>query len=176
MPADHSTWLNDLLNNLDSLGPDAVEAAAFIRRRGTRLGVHDQPTGARWTIDRRIEIHPRFADLSPNDPYAASLIVHEVRHLQQGILTALSVYGELEAWQLQFRFLNSAIGYYHRERSRNSIIEELMMQPLGWDRNVLERVRRLMQAYAGKAYRIDLLPLYPLHRELLYRIAGKKPF
>lgn len=176
MPAtDHSAWLSDLLNNLDSFGPDANAAAAFIRRRGTRLSVHGQPTGARWTIDHRIEIHPRFTALSPDDPYAASLVIHEVRHLQQGMLIALSVYGELEAWQLQFRFLKSMTGRYHSEPSRNAIIEQLMLVPLGWDRIRLEGARALMQAYAGKAYRVDLLPLYPLHRETLYRITRRKP-
>ncbi len=171
--AEHSAWVQDLLNDLDGFGPDAAEAAAYIRQHRTRLSVHNQTTGARWTADRRIEIHPRFTSLSSKDPYAASLVIHEVRHLQQGVLTALSVYGELEAWQLQFRFLKGQSGHYHKDRSRNAVIKKLMREPLGWDRAVLERVRGLMQDYAGKIYRIDLLPLYPLHREILYRFMHK---
>src|SRR5512140_2657522 len=166
----HSAWIGGVFENLDRAGPEGAAAAAYIRRHGTRLSVHDQTTGARWTADRRIEIHPRYAALATDDPYAISLIIHEVRHLEQGVITALSVYGELDAWQLQFRFLMSATGHYHPNEYHNSVIGALMKQPLGWDRAVLRRVRYLMQVYAGKAYRVDLLPLYPLHRELVYRL------
>ncbi len=173
--AEHSSWVNELVSGLDNFGPEGATAAAYLRGHRTRVSVHGQPTGARWTADRRIEIHPRYASLSPDDPYAVSLMIHEVRHLQQGILTALSVYGELEAWQLQFRFLKSVTGQYHADAGKNAILEDLMAQPLGWDRAMLGRIPGLMQAYAGKGYRIDLLPLYPLHREILYRTARKKP-
>ncbi len=147
----------------------------FIRAHGTRVSVHDQPTGARWTLDRRIEVHPRYAELASDDVYVLSLIIHEVRHLQQGMLTALSVYGEMEAWQLQFRFLNSQQGRYHEDPERNEIIDRLMSVPLGWDRGVLENVRGLMKAYAGPRYRIDLLPLYPLPAEIVFRVSRRKP-
>jgi hypothetical protein len=30
-----------------------------------------------------------------------------------------------------------------------------------------------MQAYAGKGYRADLLPLFPLHREIQYFLTRK---
>ena len=161
--------------NLDGFGPEGIAAARYIAQHGTRLSVHNQTTGARWTADRRIEIHPRYAALPTDDPYALSLIIHEVRHLQQGILTALSVYGELDAWQLQFRLLRSVTGRYHPDPGRNATLEQLMLRPLGWDRSVLQRARRLMQSYAGKIYRIDLLPLYPLHSEILFRVIGRMP-
>ncbi len=173
--AEHSGWVNELVSGLDNFGPEGAAAAAYLRGHRTRVSVHGQPTGARWTADRRIEIHPRYASLSPDDPYAVSLVIHEVRHLQQGVLTALSVFGELEAWQLQFRFLKLVTGQYHSDADKSAILEDLMSQPLGWDRAVLGRIPGLMQAYAGKGYRIDLLPLYPLHREMLYRTAGKRP-
>jgi len=173
--SDHSAWLASLLENLDSFGPDAIVAAAYIRQRGTRVGVHEQTTGARWTADRRIEINPRYARLAPDHPQAVALIIHEVRHLQQGMLTALSVYGELEAWQLQFNFLRSVTGRYHDNSSFEAIIAKLMLLPLGWDRTALESARALMQAYAGKIYRVDLLPLYPLPLEIRYRITRTQP-
>ncbi len=170
----YSDWTRQLLMSLERSGPEAAEALDFIRQQGTRLSVHDQPTGARWTVDRRIEIHPRFTQLAPDDLYAVSLVIHEVRHLQQGMLTALSVYGELEAWQLQFRFLKSRTGRYHADSQREAILEQLMSLPLRHDRAVLERARHLMQAYAGRKYRIDLLPLYPLRAEIAYRLVPKR--
>src|SRR5512142_3016565 len=173
--AEHSAWAGQLLNNLARFGPEAAEALHYIQQRRTRVSVHAQPTGARWTADRRIEIHPRFAQLAPDDPYALSLVVHEVRHLKQGPLVALSVYGELDAWKLQFALLNKWTGHYHLDPHKNRVLQQLMDLPLAWDRAVLEGARRLMQLYAGKQYRVDLLPLYPLPAELAYRIFRKAP-
>jgi hypothetical protein len=83
--------------------------------------------------------------------------------LQQGLFTALSVFGELDAWQLEF-------GIYHRVKGRypHPAIAELMSLPLSYDRDVLRKAAKLMQAYAGKGYRSDLLPLYPWGREIRY--------
>ncbi len=171
----YPAWISQLLRSMEDFGPEAKAALRYIRQRGTRLSVHDQPTGARWTLDRRIEVHPRYVQSGPVDPYAISLVMHEVRHLQQGMLTALSVYGEMEAWQLQFLFLYSQLGHYHDDPRRDAIIRELISLPLGWDRTILQKVRKLMQDYAGKQYRVDLLPLYPLHRELLFVITRSQP-
>ena len=173
--SDYRTWTAELLRSMEDFGPEAMAALEYIRQRETRVGVHDQPTGARWTIDRRIEVHPRYVRPVPADPYAVSLIIHEVCHLRQGMLTALSVYGEMEAWQLQFQFLHSRLGRYHEDVRRDAAIRELMSLPFGWDRTILVRTRTLMQEYAGKRYRADLLPLYALPRELLFQITRHEP-
>lgn len=173
--AEHSAWTQQLAMNLERFGPEAADALHYILEHRTRLSVHDQPTGARWTVDRRIEIHPRFTRLPPDDPYALSLIVHEVRHLQQGVFTALSVYGELDAWQLQFGLLRKWTGHYHADGRKNEVLQQVMALPVGWDRSVLEDARRLMQDYAGKRYRVDLLPLYPFPAEAAYQLVGKAP-
>ncbi len=171
----YPSWTQQLVSNLERFGPEATEALRYIEERGTRVSVHNQPTGARWTLDRRIEIHPRFAKLQPDDPYALSLIVHEVRHLQQGFFTALSVYGELDAWQLQFGLIKTWTGQFHPDQKKSEVLERISSLPLGWNRTVLEDARHLMQDYAGKQYRVDLLPLYPFAAESRYRIFGKVP-
>jgi hypothetical protein len=176
MPShEQSTWVHDLVQHLEHFGPEAAAALDYIHKHRIKLGLHDQPTGARWTIRRRIDLNPSFAAGPADDAAAVSLLIHEVRHLQQGPLTALSVYGEMEAWQLQFRFLKEIRGRYHADPSRDAILAEIIEQPLGWERGVLQHVRELMQHYAGPAYRIDLLPLYPLHRELVFRLTGRRP-
>jgi hypothetical protein len=172
---DHAAWTAQVLKNMEGFGPAAEAALHYMRQRGTKVSLHAQPTGARWTADRRIEVHPRFARMGPDDPYAISLIIHEVRHLQQGPLTALSVYGELEAWQLQFGLIKSWTGRYHADARRRSVLEQLVSLQLGWDRQVLEDARHLMQAYAGKRYRVDLLPLYPLPDEIIFQVLRKQP-
>lgn len=172
---DQSQWVAKLLVNLDQSGPQGQFAARYVRRRGVRLSLHPQSTAARWKLGGRIEIHPRYADGPPEAPYAQSLIVHEVCHLRQGVLTALSVYGELEAWQAQFRLLKARTGRYHEVSKHDAIIQELMARSLGWDRATLGSARTLMRAYAGTLYRVDLLPLYPLHLELLWALTRTRP-
>lgn len=171
----NSDWVKQLLASLDRSGPIGHETVRFAQDHGIQVGIHGQSAGARWTPWHRIEMHPRYAKGSADSPYALSLVVHEVRHLQQGWMTALSVYGELDAWQCQFRFLESLGGRHREEADRDRIIARLLSFPLGWDRSLLQTVRDLMRAYAGKAYRVDLLPLYPLNRELLFLLAGKPP-
>jgi hypothetical protein len=106
-------------------------------------------------------------ELSPSqladEAYALSLIVHEVRHLKQGILGALSVRGELEAWQEQFAFLKAQRHYSSLPR-HNAIIEELMILSLDSCAD-LQRARELMREYAGPKYRINWLPLFPLWKK-----------
>jgi hypothetical protein len=90
---DDISWLDKLIARLDETGPEGRAARDFLRARRVRVGLRPQPTGARWTVLGHIELNPsQLAD----EAYALSLIVHEVRHLKQGILGALSVRGELE--------------------------------------------------------------------------------
>jgi predicted SprT family Zn-dependent metalloprotease len=163
---DVETWLNQLLARLEETGPVGQSAWEYLRKRKINVSLRTQPTGARWTARGHIELHPSCADTG-DDAYALSLIVHEVRHIQQGWLSALSVQGELEGWQVQFSFLKSLTGQYHSDSKVEHILAELMSLPLS-DRAALKRARQLMQDFAGRKYRIDLLPLYPLGREIWY--------
>jgi hypothetical protein len=95
--------------------------------------------------------------------------------LQQGIFTALSVYGELDAWRAQFGFLNELSVEVPGSESQRASIRQLLALPFGWERGVLSTARRLMREYGGRAYRADLLPLYPVHREIAYVITGRVP-
>jgi hypothetical protein len=156
--------IKQLLERLPGTGSLGQSTLEFLQERKVRVGVHAQPTGARWTAFGHIELAPsNLAD----EAYALSLIVHEVRHLRQGILGALSVRGELEAWQEQFAYLKSLTGIYSAHPRRQAIAEELMTLSLD-SRADLQRARLLMQEFGGKKYRIDLLPLFPLGREIRF--------
>jgi hypothetical protein len=120
-----------------------------------------------------IQLQSRYASNAPDAPYPLSLVVREVRHLQQGLFTALSVYGELDAWQVQFSFLKSLTGQYHSNSQNNAMLNDLMSLSLNQDRRVLTRALTLMKVYAGKGYRVNLLPLYPLPREIFFFITRK---
>jgi hypothetical protein len=171
---EHATWLNLMFEKLENFGEEGRDAVAYLREHRTKVGFKRTKSsiGAWWTITRRINLNSLYYsyEKSLDSTRVFTLIVHEVRHLQQGFFTALSVYGELDAWQLEWDI-------YHRMHGRypHPAIEELMSLTLGWDRDVLRRAAQLMQAYATKAYRADLLPLYPLGKELAYRVFRKVP-
>lgn len=164
---EHNVWKDKLLEAVSQAGDEGRQAVDFIRARGTKIGfMRVRPNvGAFWTVFGNIRLNSHYYsyDTPLDDLRIKTLIIHEVRHLRQGIITALSVYGELDAWQLEF-------GIYHRVKGKypHPAIAELMTLPLEYDRTALKKAATLMQAYAGKGYRIDLLPLYPLGQELKY--------
>ena len=166
---DHANWVHSLLDCVCDVGDEGRSAVDFIRAKRTRIAFKEvRPNvGAFWTVFGNIRLNSRYYnyDTSLDDLRIKTLIIHETRHLQQGMMTALSVYGELDAWQLEF-------GIYHRIKGRypHPAIAELMTLTLAYDRDILKKAARLMQDYAGKGYRIDLLPLYPLGREMRYWI------
>jgi len=167
----HTEWVNTILDNLACVDETCVQ---YIRSRRTKINFNKQTvsTGAIWSIDRNIYLNSRYYNLqtAPNDPFLLSLLVHEVRHLQQGFFTALSVYGELEAWQLGFCVYQKLTGHLPLGSGNNphEALLEIVSLPLCWDRQILRRAQSLMQVYAGKGYRADLLPLYPLGKEIKY--------
>ncbi len=167
-----SVWIDRFLTALDQCDPRGHFARQYLVDHRIRVGVHNQPTAARWTVLGNIQLHPRYLDGEPDAAYPLSLIVHEVQHLRQGFLVALSVFGELEAWQIQFSLLKTLTGQYHSLTFYNAIIKDLQELPLILDREILTQARALMQDYAGQGYRVDLLPLYPIQKEVAFRIAA----
>ncbi|HAV76388.1 MAG TPA: hypothetical protein DCX53_03445 [Anaerolineae bacterium] len=169
---EHSIWLENLFAAVETVGEEGNAAVNFLRTRRTKVGFkHVRPSvGAFWTVFGNIRLNSYYYSYNTplEDVRIKTLIVHEARHLQQGIVTALSVYGELDAWQLEFSIYHRLMGKYP-----HPAIAELMKLPLEYNRDVLRNGARLMQDYAGKEYRIDLLPLYPLGREIRYWLTRK---
>jgi hypothetical protein len=166
---EHIIWTENLLEAVAQLGEEGRAAVEFIHTHKTKIGFKRvRPNiGAFWTVFGNIRLNSLYYtyQTSFDDLRVKTLIIHEARHLQQGVMTALSVYGELDAWQLEF-------GIYHRIKGvyPHPAIEELMGLPLESDRTILKKAAHLMQAYAGKGYRADLLPLFPAGREIKYQI------
>lgn len=171
---EHATWLNLLFEKLENYGEEGNTTVAYLRAHRTKIGFkRTKPNiGAWWTIAKNINLNTQYYsyEKSLEDTRVYTLVIHEVRHLQQGFFTALSVYGELDAWQLEWN-----IYYRMHKRYPHPAIGELMSLPLGWDRVILRKAVQLMQAYAGKGYRADLLPLYPLGKEIRYRLFKSIP-
>jgi len=169
---EHQLWKENLFDAVTQLGTEGRVAVEFLRTRQTKIGFKQvRPSiGAFWTVFGNIHLNSRYYTYETpfDDLRIKTLIIHEARHLQQGLITALSVYGELDAWQLEF-------GIYHRIKGNypRAAIAELMTLPLEYNRTVLKEAACLMQTYAGKGYRVDLLPLFPLPRELQYWVTRK---
>ncbi|MCP4142713.1 MAG: hypothetical protein GY755_20930 [Chloroflexi bacterium] len=150
------------------------ETAEYILEKNVRMRFkkYSKSTGARWFLFRQISLNKRYysPDSDVNNPKILSLLVHEIHHLKQGVITALSVYGELDAWQVEYRF--------HKEIhpvKLHPALEEILTLPLNFDRDNLRHAAKLMQDYAGKSYHIDWLPLYPVHKEIRYWVSRKEP-
>src|SRR5512145_1256167 len=130
---EHAVWKDTLLEAVTQVGEEGVAAVNFLRARGTQIGFKKvRPNvGAFWTVFGNIRLNSQYYsyETSLDDLRIRTLIIHEARHLQQGLVTALSVYGELDAWQLEF-------GVYHRVKGRypHPAIAELMQLPLMGDR------------------------------------------
>jgi len=169
---DHSVWQEKLLEAVAGLGGEGRAASDFLRKRRTRIGFvkAGESAGAFWTPFNLIFLNARHYsyETSFDDLKLKTLVIHEAWHLQQGIIKAPSVYGELEAWQLEFRVWHNVKGRYP-----HPAIGELIDLPLEYDRTILKQAAACMQAYAGKGYRIDLYPTYPIGREIGYWISLK---
>jgi len=169
---EHDVWKEKLFEAVTTLGEEGSSAVEFLKARRVKIGFKKvRPNvGAFWTVLGNIRLNSQYYnyETSLDDLRIRTLIIHEARHLQQGLITALSVYGELDAWQLEF-------GIYHRLRGRypHPAVAELMQLPLEYNRAMLKKAANLMQDYAGKGYRVDLLPLYPLGRAIQYWVTRK---
>jgi len=170
---DEMAWFEQALLALEKSGPTGRASAAFIRQRRVVLGFSCQSTtGAAWFDWRRwwlvwprggVFLNTDYAIGDPDDPRLYALIAHEAEHLRQGVHEALSVRGELLAWQLHDDVLTEASA-----ASSAPLWEEL--RSLAPDsRADLERARQIMRHLAGPRYRIHWLPLYPLGKEMAYR-------
>ena len=170
----HTDWLTQYLEKVSSACEEGRLAVEYVRAKKTRIGFKRvrKNVGGFWTLPGNIRfnsIHYSYESTLEN-PRAWTLLIHEVRHLQQGLVTALSVYGELDAWQYEFRAYKRLVN-----KQLVPVLEEILALPLNWARTNLRCARDLMQTYAGKGYRVDLLPLYPLHKEINYWLMRRQP-
>jgi hypothetical protein len=161
-------WLKQSMKALADSGPTGKASAKQIEERGTRLGFTQQKgTGAAWFDWRKLRyglfVNADYEDRPSDDPQLYSLIAHEAKHLEQGLLEALSVRGELVAWQLQYDILVES------GLDPGDLWKQLRaLDPAS--RADLEQARALMQESAGPGYRINLLPLWPFPAEVFYRL------
>jgi len=168
----NSEWLEKYFEKVAQSSTEGREAVEFVRVRKIQVGMRRarKSVGAFWTLEGNFflnSVHHTYDSVLEN-PRAWTLFVHEVRHLQQGMLTALSIYGELDAWQVEFNLYKRLTG-----KTLHENLEELLSLPLNMNRDNLQHARRLMIQYAGKSYGANWLPLYPIHKEIKYWVTRR---
>lgn len=167
-----SDWLEKYFEKVSLSSAEGWDAVEYVRARKIKVGMRRarKSVGAFWTLERKFFLNSlHFTPESVlENPRAWTVFVHEVRHLQQGALTALSIYGELEAWQVEFNLYKKLTG-----KILPTTLEKLLSLPLNLDRANLRRARKLMIQHAGKGYGANLLPLYPIHIEIQYWVTRR---
>lgn len=168
----HAEWLEEYFEKVAQSSVVGQEAVEYVRAQKIKVGIRRarKSVGAFWTLNRRFflnSVHYTQESILEN-PRAWTLFVHEVRHLQQGALTALSIYGELDAWQVEFNLYKKLTG-----KTLSAVLEDLLSLSLNMERDNLRRARALMMQYAGKGYGANWLPLYPLHKEFKYWVTRR---
>lgn len=161
-------WLENALTALRDSGPVGQASVEYIRDRRIPLGFSRQKsTGATWFDWRRLRhsilLNGDYADRRPDDAHLFVLLAHEAKHLEQGLAEALSVRGELAAWQLQYDVLAQSLA-----RPAGPLWQEL--RALDPDsRSDVERAQPLMKQIGGPGYHVDWMPIWPLPAEIAYR-------
>src|SRR6266540_5336185 len=125
----HSEWREQLLDAVENCSSEGKEAVSYIRTHKTHIAIRRarKSVGAFWTFTRAAYLNSVYysRESSLANPGAWAILVHEVRHLQQGWLIALSIYGELDAWQYQFQLLKKLTG-----KQLVQSLEEILSIPL----------------------------------------------
>ncbi|MBI3167837.1 MAG: Ig-like domain repeat protein [Chloroflexi bacterium] len=166
-PSERAQLLNDLRNEGD-LGKATAD---YIVQEEIRLGYLAQPkSGAGWTFLGNISFPP---NMKLKEPRTLSLVEHEVLHIStQSIFTKLSVYGELQAWQLEYWAYHESTGKYYGQTKSPFGLDTYdkwkeLSQLSVTSRDDLERAQILMREISP-SYRSNVLPLEPVHKEILY--------
>jgi RHS repeat-associated protein len=169
----YTTWERKLLKDLYDKGGDvARQSVDFIVSHDVHLFVEDygKNTGAKWTTDNNIVINSHGSDFtllngiltSKYYESIAGLIAHEAKHLEQGWIVALSVYGEFEGWKVEQQVKNEMFGTVPRFGTTRYVV---FNTPLTHDPDTLGWVWRAMVGEQGWDYMVWLLPLNPLNHD-----------
>jgi hypothetical protein len=151
-------WREAVLANLVAGGPVCQGMAAYVTEHEIPIGFAKQPTGARWTPGGEIELSTAHFSLAsdPANPQVLGCVVHEAKHLQQGVALALTVLGEVGGWRAEFQA---------RQEVGSPITDSHWIAIAQTDehptRRALRQARDEMVAAAGRRYLVWLLPLRP---------------
>ncbi len=145
----HNPWVRAVLKNMLASGGDGKKKAGYILKHGIRFitkikGANNAHWGSKFgwrglVMDNTIHYPAAWEKKPEDDPWVLASFVHEAVHLEQGVRTALSVYGELQAWQVGFR--------YYLTLTKTGVsreIRELLNLKLSHERETLTQAKNLI--------------------------------
>lgn len=172
----YTNWeKQSLLEIFNNGGPDGVFGVEYITKRNIHIKVGHRldlrgiigKVSAWYVEDEYIVLNPRKYSLEKMpDEWGLSLIVHEAKHIEQGVLKAFSIYGELEAWQVGIR-VAERLGYNYAGRSQRN--EKIKRLPL--HENSVDKFAEIIKENSPGYYRgLQLLPRLPNPNWLGFKI------
>ena len=170
-----ANWQRELLNNLSKAGPVGQHTAEYLRRNQIQVAVVENGATNLWWKAKFTAAGPRIqpamflsrhlANMPPHSAWLMASIVHETQHLEQGFWTAFSVYGELDAWQVGFRFYQTLPGH----RPLSAPVQQLLELPFSHDRSVLRQARDLINQRENEGSRLGRQVWWVLSRKKSYQ-------
>lgn len=153
----YSSFEIEVINELYLLGhPDADWSANYIINNGTRIWVVDDIPGAGfswWHSNDPTNITDVWIDRDQLGggltPFVLSGVSEELFHMEQGIRRAISVGGELEAWQRRFNMIFDVTGIYPGNTpGKRDTAEKIMNLSPDVAQNNPDYVRELMKEFS----------------------------
>jgi hypothetical protein len=147
---DFDTRSHCVLQNLIAFGNEGSHTVDYILHNHVNIVIVDNDARNLWwkvkislrglRLQNTLFVSRYIANMPPDDPWVLMEFVHETRHLEQGFWTAFSVYGEMEAWQLGFRFYKSLPNC----QPLSDPIEKLLTLTLSHEVGILKEAQRLI--------------------------------
>ncbi len=168
-------WLEGIQTALERTGAHGMEAARFLREHRTRIGVRQQSAGRAGPSTAGLRLIPDTCRMAASPPTPSALSSTRSVTFGRGRSRRFRSMANLGPGESSSAICGSSGVPAPGSAHQKELIDELLALPHGWNRIGLSAARRLMREYAGKAYRIDLLPLYPIQYELAYALTGRAP-
>ncbi len=157
---DNSDWEEQVLQNLyDMGGPEGVYAVEYMMQNDVHLIFNQETQPAAWhPFSNNIFLNSSQYSLNsdPANPFMLSSIAHEAVHLEQGPLKAITLGGEVEAWQIGFTVYETITGQLPSGKDPLAAGNIMSLDANNLSSSDLENTRQWMTDF-DPGYRSDLL-------------------
>jgi RHS repeat-associated protein len=145
--AGYSAWEAEALSALYSEGgQERRHAVGYMVQHDVHLSFRQEVQPAAWRPGHIYLDSDKYDPGSdPTDPYMLSLIAHEAVHLEQGVLIALTIPGEVQAWQIGYTVYRTMTGRYPGNRAAATNI--MSLHPSHMSAEELRNARRWMRDF-----------------------------
>jgi RHS repeat-associated protein len=156
-----SDWEEQVFQNLYDLGgPEGMHAVDYMLQNDVHLIFNQETQPAAWhpwSNDIYLDSDQYSLASDPANPYMLSVIAHEAVHLEQGGLPkAITLAGEVEAWQIGFTVYQTMTGQLPSGKDPLAAGNIMTLDANNLSQSDLENTRQWMTDF-DSGYRSDLL-------------------